>query len=316
MSVFFTIASTARGMHAPPSSRGRSVSGSAPPVSGSEPGRDDVRDHDRDDHDRRQLQRRPPRGRASRAARRRAAGRAWRPVIAPMPIAAPATIGRPGRCESAMPPTAPMNMPGKTGPPRKPLKRDGVGEPLAEDEQEQRPDRPGRRPPRSAGRAGPAPRRGRWRRTLVGRLDEDQCEHADRDARERRQKEAPPRDDRLEPQRELADAGADERRQDADRDRPEELGAGRAADRRECRARASENVPNPVQSFEPDEDERADARRPAGPARARRPSARRRARRPPSSETRPRAASRAGSRSRRSSLPHRSRRSPSRARRA
>ena len=40
-------------------------------------------------------------------------------VIAPMPIAAPAIIGSPPRCESAMPPAAPMNSPGKTGPPRK-----------------------------------------------------------------------------------------------------------------------------------------------------------------------------------------------------
>jgi len=42
-------------------------------------------------------------------------------VIAPMPIAAPAIIGRPGRCERAIPPTAPMNMAGNTGPPRKQL---------------------------------------------------------------------------------------------------------------------------------------------------------------------------------------------------
>ena len=42
-------------------------------------------------------------------------------VIAPMPIATPAIIGRPGRCESAMPPAAPMNRAGKIGPPRKQL---------------------------------------------------------------------------------------------------------------------------------------------------------------------------------------------------
>jgi len=42
-------------------------------------------------------------------------------VIAAIPIAAPAIIGRPGRCDSAIPPAAPMNMPGKVGPPRKPL---------------------------------------------------------------------------------------------------------------------------------------------------------------------------------------------------
>jgi hypothetical protein len=41
-------------------------------------------------------------------------------VIAPIPMAAPAISGRPGRCDSAIPPAAPMNIQGKTGPPRKP----------------------------------------------------------------------------------------------------------------------------------------------------------------------------------------------------
>ncbi len=41
--------------------------------------------------------------------------------MAPIPIAAPATGGSPGRCDSASPPTAPANMAGKTGPPRNPL---------------------------------------------------------------------------------------------------------------------------------------------------------------------------------------------------
>ena len=39
--------------------------------------------------------------------------------IAPMPMATPATSGSPGRCDSAMPPTAPMNIAGNVGPPRK-----------------------------------------------------------------------------------------------------------------------------------------------------------------------------------------------------
>jgi len=43
-------------------------------------------------------------------------------VIAPIPMAAPAIIGRPGACDSAIPPAAPMNMPGKVGPPRKLLR--------------------------------------------------------------------------------------------------------------------------------------------------------------------------------------------------
>ena len=40
-------------------------------------------------------------------------------VIAPMPMATAGTSGRPGRCDIAAPPTAPMNIAGKTGPPRK-----------------------------------------------------------------------------------------------------------------------------------------------------------------------------------------------------
>ena len=51
-------------------------------------------------------------------------------VIAPIPIAAPAIIDSPGRCESAIPTTAPMNMPGNTGPPRKPLSASEYASPL------------------------------------------------------------------------------------------------------------------------------------------------------------------------------------------
>ena len=41
--------------------------------------------------------------------------------IAPMPMPTPSMSGRPGRWDRAIPPAAPMNMPGKVGPPRKPL---------------------------------------------------------------------------------------------------------------------------------------------------------------------------------------------------
>ena len=40
-------------------------------------------------------------------------------VIAPIPMATPAIIGSPGRCDNAMPPAAPMNMRGEHRPPRK-----------------------------------------------------------------------------------------------------------------------------------------------------------------------------------------------------
>ena len=39
--------------------------------------------------------------------------------IAPIPMATAGTRSRPGRCDAAMPPAAPMNMAGKIGPPRK-----------------------------------------------------------------------------------------------------------------------------------------------------------------------------------------------------
>ena len=41
--------------------------------------------------------------------------------MAPMPMATPATSGRPGAWDSAMPPAAPRNIAGKTGPPRNAL---------------------------------------------------------------------------------------------------------------------------------------------------------------------------------------------------
>jgi hypothetical protein len=51
-------------------------------------------------------------------------------VIAPIPMAAPAIIGRPGRCDIAIPPAAPMNIPGKVGPPRKPASEMEYANPL------------------------------------------------------------------------------------------------------------------------------------------------------------------------------------------
>ena len=39
--------------------------------------------------------------------------------MAPIPIARPGTSSIPGRCDAAMPPAAPMNIAGNTGPPRK-----------------------------------------------------------------------------------------------------------------------------------------------------------------------------------------------------
>jgi hypothetical protein len=39
--------------------------------------------------------------------------------MAPIPMATPSISGSPGRCDNAMPPAAPRNMAGNTGPPRK-----------------------------------------------------------------------------------------------------------------------------------------------------------------------------------------------------
>ena len=58
---------------------------------------------------------------------------------APIPMAMAGTSDRPGRWERAMPPTAPRKIAGKVGPPRKATREAGVGEPLAEQQEEQRP---------------------------------------------------------------------------------------------------------------------------------------------------------------------------------
>ena len=42
-------------------------------------------------------------------------------AMAPIPMATPAIMGRPARCDRAMPPAAPMNIDGNVGPPRKAL---------------------------------------------------------------------------------------------------------------------------------------------------------------------------------------------------
>ena len=65
-------------------------------------------------------------------------------VMAPMPMPTPAIGDNPGRCDSASPKAAPMNMPGKVGPPRKPLSDTPYATPLHDDEQHERPDCPTR----------------------------------------------------------------------------------------------------------------------------------------------------------------------------
>jgi hypothetical protein len=51
-------------------------------------------------------------------------------VIAPMPMAAPEIMSSPGRWESATHPTAPRNIAGKIGPPRKLLNARQYARPL------------------------------------------------------------------------------------------------------------------------------------------------------------------------------------------
>ncbi len=93
---------------------------------------------------------------------------------------------------------------------------------------------------------------------LVGGLDEDQDQDADPDACERRQDEAPRCDDRLQCERQLPDDRAENGRQDADRDRPQELGSGRASCGRDVRDRERER-PEPGPVVEADVDQRPDA---------------------------------------------------------
>ena len=109
--------------------------------------------------------------------------------------------------------------------------------------------------------------------------------------------------------------GSDDRGQEPDRDRPEELGAGRAPDRREIGHRERER-PEPRPVVEPDVDERADA---GGEQARHEHDAHQRAPDPDhfhEQERALRAGSRAGWRWRRSYRSPRGRRSPSPARRA
>ncbi len=61
--------------------------------------------------------------------------------IAPIPMATPATIGSPGRCESAIPPAAPRNIAGNTGTAAEGAERQAVRDALAHDEHQQGADR-------------------------------------------------------------------------------------------------------------------------------------------------------------------------------
>ena len=84
---------------------------------GCETGRDHVGDHDRDDHERHQGDLVGGQQEARQQDRRERQSQ-HHTDMAPMPIAAPATRGSPGRCDSTMPSAAPRNIAGKMGPPR------------------------------------------------------------------------------------------------------------------------------------------------------------------------------------------------------
>jgi len=74
-------------------------------------------------------------------------------------------------------------------------------------------------------------------RASPGFLDEDQHDHTDRDPDNGCQQHHSAFDDRLEQQRQPLDAGAEDRRDDADHDRPEKLGHTGAAGHGDVRDR-------------------------------------------------------------------------------
>ncbi len=179
-------------------------------------------------------------------------------VIAPMPMAAPAIKPRPGRCESAIPPTAPMNIAGKIGPPRNELNAKRVGEGLAQDEQHERSDRVagGVAEHRAQRRL---PREQHQRRALVGALGEGDRQAHDDQADDRREQHHPRLDVGADAEGEPADARAHDGGEHADRDRPRELGHGGRADRREVGYDERERA-QPRPRVEAEEDQGPDSR--------------------------------------------------------
>ena len=155
------------------------------------------------------------------------------------PIATPAIIDNPGRCDSAMPPAAPMNMRGEDRAAAEAAQRHAVGEALAYDEQHECPDRPGRGvlDERTAARPG---RRTAPPRASVDRLGEDDRQPADRQAASGVSSSIAALDDGPEQQGQPRIAAPSDGGGDADADRPEELGDRRAAERRDVGDRQRE----------------------------------------------------------------------------
>ena len=155
-----------------------------------------------------------------------------------------------------MPPVAPRNRAGKTGPPRKQLRESPYASPLQSEEQHERPDGPAGCALDQLGELGLAGEE-HLGRASPRRRGKDHREAADAQSDDRRQGDRAPPDDGLEEQAEAPDRGADHGCGEADPGRPEELGAVRAPERGDARDSQREG-PEAGPRVEPHEDQRAD----------------------------------------------------------
>ena len=169
--------------------------------------------------------------------------------IAPMPIAIAGTSSRPGRCDAASPPAAPMKMAGKIGAPPEARERQRVGEALAEDEEQQYAHREAGRVPHQRSQLILAREKDVAEALVGGRVKADR-QSGDHQSEQGHQDHHARFDERADGEREPLDAGADERSDEPDGDRPAEHRHGRGAEVGQSRDRERE-VPSPVRSSRP-----------------------------------------------------------------
>ena len=135
--------------------------------------------------------RRPPAGTASRGAPTTSGRPSIATVIAPIPIAAPAIIGRPGEVGERDAADGADEHAGEDRATAKAAQRERVGEPLAERRAGAARRPSSRRHPRSAAGAGPGRRRARTAHDLSVASTKTRTRTPIADARDRRQDEAP-----------------------------------------------------------------------------------------------------------------------------
>ena len=169
-----------------------------------------------------------------------------------------------------MPAAAPMNIAGKTGPPRKLEQRQRVGEALAEDEQQQSADRPRRRTAPTSPGSADCPENRTSEELLSVACPKPMASPAISDPEDGHEQDHPRLHVGPDRQREPLDAAPQERGDDAEHDGPQEHRAGGLPEGGEVRDRERER-PEARQRVEADEDRARRCPRPAarGAARAR-----------------------------------------------